>query len=261
MKFKLMSDLHTEFVDGGVLNFKHDPANKDIVLILAGDIGVGLSSHKQVEMFSKEYKHIMYILGNHDFYNYVMGIIEYEVKATYEQTFNNVSVLLNESIRIGDVNIWGGTFWSDSSYDIDPLWEWNIKRVMTDYRVIKRLNESSRKAVKFDPKCQAYYHAKAFKKLDKFLTRHEGEKNIVVTHHAPSIKSSLDCYKGSDYNVCYYTPLDNYIERKDIALWCHGHMHNASDYMIGETRVVANPYGYHGVDMNPEFNENFIIEI
>jgi hypothetical protein len=27
-------------------------------------------------------------------------------------------------------------------------------------------------------------------------------------------------------------------------LWTHGHMHNTSDYLMGDTRVVCNPRGY-----------------
>lgn len=32
----------------------------------------------------------------------------------------------------------------------------------------------------------------------------------------------------------------------NVKLWVHGHMHNASDYVIGDTRVVCNPKGYPG---------------
>lgn len=28
------------------------------------------------------------------------------------------------------------------------------------------------------------------------------------------------------------------------ALWIHGHMHRRSDYLVGSTRVIANPRGY-----------------
>ena len=28
--------------------------------------------------------------------------------------------------------------------------------------------------------------------------------------------------------------------------WLFGHTHNATDIMLGDTRVVANPHGYYG---------------
>ena len=34
------------------------------------------------------------------------------------------------------------------------------------------------------------------------------------------------------------------MDRPQIKVWQHGHMHNVSDYMMGETRVVCNPRGY-----------------
>jgi Icc-related predicted phosphoesterase len=42
-------------------------------------------------------------------------------------------------------------------------------------------------------------------------------------------------------------------------LWIHGHTHTSFDYMIGDTRVVANPHGYPGE--NEEFNPSVIVEI
>ena len=34
------------------------------------------------------------------------------------------------------------------------------------------------------------------------------------------------------------------MDRPQIKLWTHGHMHNVSDYLVDETRVVCNPRGY-----------------
>jgi len=34
------------------------------------------------------------------------------------------------------------------------------------------------------------------------------------------------------------------MDRPQIKYWQHGHHHNESDYMLGETRVVCNPRGY-----------------
>jgi hypothetical protein len=49
-------------------------------------------------------------------------------------------------------------------------------------------------------------------------------------------------------NGAFRSELDGFILSKHdrIKLWVHGHMHNPSDYMIGDTRVVCNPRGYVG---------------
>ncbi len=38
--------------------------------------------------------------------------------------------------------------------------------------------------------------------------------------------------------------MEEIIERYDIDLWIHGHIHAHSDYKINKTRVVCNPRGY-----------------
>ena len=46
---------------------------------------------------------------------------------------------------------------------------------------------------------------------------------------------------------------------KPPKLWIHGHMHNRSDYMIGDTRIVCNPRGYAGHDWHAaEFKLQFL---
>jgi hypothetical protein len=40
-------------------------------------------------------------------------------------------------------------------------------------------------------------------------------------------------------------------------LWTHGHTHEKFDYMIGGTRVVANPRGYLGYE---ESADNFELQ-
>ena len=52
-------------------------------------------------------------------------------------------------------------------------------------------------------------------------------------------------------NGAFHSDLSSFImDRPQIKLWTHGHMHNVSDYMIGEIRVVCNPRGYIGYESN-----------
>jgi hypothetical protein len=46
-------------------------------------------------------------------------------------------------------------------------------------------------------------------------------------------------------NGAFHSDLSDFIlDRPHIKLWTHGHMHNTSDYLVGNTRVVCNPRGY-----------------
>jgi len=70
------------------------------------------------------------------------------------------------------------------------------------------------------------------------------EDDIIVTHHSPSFKGVVEKWKTSNLNDCFHSDLEDFILERKPALWCHGHIHDPVDYMIGKTRVVANPYGY-----------------
>ena len=47
----------------------------------------------------------------------------------------------------------------------------------------------------------------------------------------------------------------------NILYWAHGHVHESSDYMIEQCRVVANPRGYNHSELNPNFQLGMEIEI
>jgi Icc-related predicted phosphoesterase len=45
-------------------------------------------------------------------------------------------------------------------------------------------------------------------------------------------------------------------------LWLHGHIHSNVDYIIGQTRIVCNPRGYHDINsLNPDFNPSLTIKL
>jgi hypothetical protein len=41
----------------------------------------------------------------------------------------------------------------------------------------------------------------------------------------------------------------------------HGHIHENNDYMVGNCRIISNPRGYHGMELNPNFNPRLDIEV
>lgn len=62
-------------------------------------------------------------------------------------------------------------------------------------------------------------------------------------------------------NGGYASDLSEFIlDNPKIKLWTHGHMHQNHDYLIGTTRVVCNPKGYHDENKN-EFDPNFTVEL
>ena len=55
--------------------------------------------------------------------------------------------------------------------------------------------------------------------------------------------------------------LDEIVENSGAALWLHGHTHVSQDYWIGSTRVVCNPRGYAGYELNPDFDPNLVVAV
>jgi Icc-related predicted phosphoesterase len=95
------------------------------------------------------------------------------------------------------------------------------------------------------------------------VTQDKTKTYVVVTHHAPSGESVAECYKGDTLmNGAFASDLSELImDRPQIKLWTHGHMHNMSNYWVGDTRVVCNPRGYINYESNAQFFQLKYLEV
>jgi hypothetical protein len=69
-----------------------------------------------------------------------------------------------------------------------------------------------------------------------------GNKTVVITHFAPSLRSADPRYGLSPSTAGFCNDLDDLLPLADV--WLHGHLHCAIDYVHQGCRVVANPLGY-----------------
>ena len=85
---------------------------------------------------------------------------------------------------------------------------------------------------------------------------------VVINHHALSRKSIHPRFADSLLNACFVSDAERLVDGRRTPLWTHGHTHDSNDYVHG-TRVVCNPRGYarNGVNENPLFDANFLVEI
>lgn len=250
MKFKLLSDLHTEFWRGDGLEFTY---NGEDVLVLAGDIAVGADAvFLEIEYFLKlGLPHIVYTPGNHDYWGSHMH--QFEDNLT-EQCKNLPVTLLfgrGERVTIKDVTFFGGTLWTD--FDNRNWFAMQAaKSMINDYRRIR--NYSVENTVRLNDQ-----HVSNI----KFLYENTPGKKVIVSHFLPAQASVHEKYKNSsDILNCYYSnKLDSWLAEMRDTVWVHGHTHESMDYVLGETRVVCNPYGYHEYTTNPHYNHNIVIEV
>lgn len=240
MKINYISDLHLE------RNLDIIDAAKDIsgdVLVIAGDVVTAYDEGLYLSFFdavTPNFNLILTVLGNHEYYtiDFESGFKKYEELLS---RYANVKLLsVDNPLVYKGVNFIGDTLWSD----IVPE-TFDNYAFFPDYRHIYSSGAPTEtsKPPRITPAETTAHHMGAvfslFREVDYCSL-----PCVVISHHAPSAKSSLPIFNGNPCNGAFYTNLELDIKiRPNIKLWIHGHMHNSSDYYIGETRVVCNPCG------------------
>ena len=252
MKIALASDIHLEFGD---IDLHNDQAAD--VLILSGDIctvpDLIRKGDTMVRDFfsncSSRFKNVVYVMGNHEHYRGDVSKSHAQAQEVFDDLgLANIHLLEKSSVTIDDVVFVGGTLWTDcNSHDVMTMW--NAGRSMNDYRMIK--NNASGHAGgpwKLIPQHTVDDHARMKDYICSVVDGRPDQRFVVVGHHAPSEQSVAEMYKNDTLmNGNFFSNLEQFIlDRPQIELWTHGHMHNSSDYTIGTTRVVCNPRGYIG---------------
>jgi Icc-related predicted phosphoesterase len=266
VKIHQMSDLHLEFNNDFRVQNEYDAD----LLMLNGDICVAhfftksLASPKRkladnaldfFEKASEAYPHVVYIPGNHEHYHGVytetLGVLK-EALAHLP----NIYILNNDFVEIMGYKIIGATLWTDCDNG-NPLVLEYLGGYLNDFKII---DYSKNPYKKFWPIDSVVDHRASVRYISQEC---ENSDNVIVmSHHAPSELSIHSSYKDPMYyygNRGYFSDLDQFIaDRPNIKLWTHGHMHNNFDYMIGDTRVVCNPMGYHTENVQGFKKDNII---
>ena len=238
MQINFISDLHLEF---GPMEIEPEAGD---ILVLAGDIDIK-GRVDWINTIASKFNHVIYVLGNHEFYNGAMDSI---YKKTRERLADNVHLLENESVTIADVTFHGATLWSDF-LNGNPMSYLRCDQTINDYRLIRAGDGSHR----FKPQIAHSLH-----NISKvFLQENVKEGDVVVTHMAPSLLSIHEKYKNDmNINGSYASDLSELILDTKPELWFHGHVHTSFDYTVGNTRILCNPRGYVGEELNSEFEPN-----
>jgi hypothetical protein len=116
---------------------------------------------------------------------------------------------------------------------------------------------------KFSPETSVAEHKQMLEIIKAAVEANPQGKFVVVGHHAPSKQSTKPQYeKDVIVNGAYSSDLSEFIlDLPQIKLWVHGHTHSEFDYMIGSTRIVANPRGYVGYERNEHKSEPYFAKV
>jgi predicted phosphodiesterase len=250
MKLTLLSDLHTEFwseFPGKKINPQTD------ILVLAGDIAVGPNKLlKALEYFAQFYEHVIYVPGNHEYYNYHIHDID-DLKSLVP---SNVHFLNPGHVTINDstgepVLFIGATLWTN--FRNDPLAIQAASSMISDFKLIRKFSPAS--AVRLYEQHRDYIRA-------IYAAREENQKVVVVTHFLPAIECTAPRFQGPNLLNNYFSnDLGEEIADMSNTTWLFGHTHDSVNIQLGDTRLIANPYGYQGHEVNQAFQVHKIVEI
>ena len=277
MKISLVSDVHLEFGDLDIVN-----TDNAEVLILSGDICVAADLdmrdrrqtelgfarwrsemfHEFFERCAANFPHVIYIMGNHEYYHSDFATALTDVRRKLAH-LSNLYIMERDVKVIGDVTFIAGTLWTDMN-NSDPLTLSHMRTMMNDFRVITNSatpvhfktqeGEFRTRVGKFSPEDAVTEHVKMKQYIQRVVQGNHDTKYVVVGHHAPSRLSTHAMYANDTVmNGGFSSDMDEFIQdHPQIRLWTHGHTHHEFDYMIGGTRVMCNPRGYTGYEQQAD---------
>lgn len=251
MKLRLLSDLHLE-----MNNYLYKHMGED-VLVLAGDIHTR-NRHHDILNRVPETVQILMVAGNHEYYRGVFEDVNAYL-ASLQQTYPNFTFLNNSNAIVNGIPVYGGTMYTDFKLTGDPLSEFDAMRNIHDYE-LTRVGVAGGETRKWTTNDHKEEHEKFCRGLKFFLANTDGaKKRIVVSHFVPSIQLSHPRWRMSNLNPYFVSDMTRFMGWD--GLWLCGHTHDCGNGRVGDTELWCNPYGYRNGRENPEFNNNFILEI
>ena len=232
VRLHYFSDIH---IEKNPLPISDIPVTQSDAIVLAGDIDSGFLNNSSFcqELAQIHQKPVFYTLGNNCVYQrnlqdvrrlwcesnldsvlYLDDDISHSFKGfTFSgcmlwplyQGMSHQDIKKNDAIRMGKIkkNLYGTNNNPLNAFDL-------IKNTLT-----------------------------SIASLEKILEMHD--KNIVITHFAPSWKSQFEFFPKDEAQGPHASDLEELMSNYDISAWIHGHLHHEFTYSVGETDIYCNP--------------------
>ena len=231
----------------------HDfcPAIDRDVLVLAGDIGTGMSARRFIER-EVRISPVIYVPGNHEYY-------DCRSRKDLDQSWRALAAdlpglhyLTGDAVEIDGTRFWGAPWYSDlfGRRDVGHL-DW-VSRVVTDFQ-----------AGPGDPAPWTIErHLETHWLQTENLLAQTGFLEVVITHWPPVIDALPPQYRSSALAGYWVTDREALVHEIRPQLWISGNPHGPHDVMIGVTRCIANPTGDSAVGTDMEgFEPDRIVEV
>lgn len=238
MLIKYLSDLH---LDASNMDFSTLPIDKSgrtvDAIILAGDIAVYRQLLSRLFMAIPEDMPVIFVPGNHEFEEYEFKNVEKDLIELVSSA--NFHVLQNNTLILNGVRFIGSTLWSDLKFNGDSLYEANVEQTELILRNQFCYHFKNGKKTLWGLNDMLEQHKISREYLTQEIHRPFDGKTVVITHFAPHHKS---CEKHHKLSGFWCNNLDDLVGIPEF--WIHGHIHSTSNYIVGNTNVLANPRGY-----------------
>lgn len=288
MRIHIVSDLHVDIRGNGFV--PPDDVEADLLVVAGDGMAPATLAMPWLRRAYGPDLPIIYVRGNHDYYSDHRSP---DTKTTWERQRDHgprvaadhgIILLDDASVEIGGVGgvgairFIGSTLWTDFSarpphigFD-DAVRQ--AQREMNDYHLIKTGRGRSKDKLRPRDTINAHRASRAY--IERTLAEPtECAETVLITHHAPSYRSLLN--KGlsfADLDFCYASNCEHWFTGVGMpegyvppTLAIHGHVHKNQDYVIGSTRIVANPRGYpmqfapNSPRENPDFDPSLVVEV
>jgi predicted MPP superfamily phosphohydrolase len=250
MKFQIASDIHLEFYANNLWKFIKQFKITGECLILAGDIAY--PTHPIFDEFFEyihdKYKHIFYVTGNHEYYQYKDVKTVSEIHAIIEEKlmkYSNIHFLNKQYYDFEHYRILGCTLW---------FYPENDKKEMNDYNYIYISNNE---------KLTNEWIEQEWKISREFVREnvHPKKINIVVSHHMPSYKMILPMYEKFILSNFYFASNCDDLFVPQIKYWICGHSHGLNEQEIKGVKCIMNAFGYPNEHIKLKSNLKYFIDI
>lgn len=249
MKLQIASDLHLHGCTDEEERYGPLRYSDSDVLILAGDID---RVNEVSDRFADWPCQVLYVRGNHDSY---FTAYEWAIHVAARKNIDEKFEFLERAVTLfPDVRILGCCLWTDFElfgHLDDALLL--ASYFSADYRCLRRSDGALLR-----PEDVRREHLLSVQWLSTTLAAPFAGKTVVVTHHAPHLRSLDPRYGRNRTDAGFASDLAPLM--KAVTLWVHGHTHFSCDYKVGCCRVVCNPAG-NRAHPNPDFNPSLVVEV
>jgi len=274
MTIDILSDLHLDFYFRGEKNhadavqklytpifIQQEQRSVGNVLIVAGDLGHDNLQNIDILKHIKDifaYKHIICLLGNHDYY-----LIDSRQRAKYDsnsflrtaemrELINNqkdMYCLDGNVIELEGVRFGGCDSWYDGTYTLTHFShtedsQKQYHKTIDDNYIHRLWNQTMNDAHYIYGMDWKAFSASENEKIETIYKN----VDVMITHINPSIrKEHTDTLYQEEPSTGFFT-FDglNYLKNGSMKYWIFGHTHTPIEFNLEGVHCICNPMGYPG---------------